>query len=167
MTANFMKPAMKKGKKVLKEFKNFATQGDIMTLAVGIMIGTAFKDLINSLVNDIISPPIGFLTSGIDFSSLFFTLGKVQYETIEEAQAAGATVITYGNFINSFITFSITAIVLFLFVNQMKKLFVKEEKEVKKVTKKCPYCLTDINVLATRCPNCTSKLPDNTEILKA
>lgn len=151
---------MKKGKKVLKEFKNFATQGDIITMAIGIMIGTAFKDLINSLVNDIISPPIGFLTSGIDFSSLFFTLGKVQYETIEEAKSAGAIVITYGNFINTFISFFITTVVLFIFVHQMKKLFVRSQKETKKTTKKCPYCFTDINIKATRCPNCTSKLPE-------
>jgi large conductance mechanosensitive channel len=151
---------MKKGKEVLKEFKDFATKGDIITMAIGIMIGTAFKSLIDSLVNDIISPPIGFLTSGIDFSSMFFTLGKIQYETIEEAQEAGATIITYGNFINTLISFLITAIVLFIFVSQMKKLFVRDQKETKKTTRKCPYCFTDINIKATRCPNCTSKLPE-------
>jgi len=149
---------MKKGKKVLKEFKDFATKGDIITLAIGIMIGTAFKDLIDSLVNDIISPPIGFLTSGIDFSTMFLTLGKVQYDTIEEAQSAGAITITYGNFINTAISFLITAFVLFIFVSQMKKLFVRNQKETKKTKKKCPYCFTDINIQATRCPNCTSKL---------
>lgn len=150
---------MKKGKKLFKDFKDFATKGDVISMAIGIMLGTAFKSLIDSLVNDIISPPIGFLTSGIDFSAMFFTLGKIQYETIEEAQNAGATIITYGNFINALISFLITAIVLFIFVNQMKKAFEKKE-EVKKTTKKCPYCFTEINIKATRCPNCTSELPE-------
>ena len=149
---------MKKVKKIAKDFKSFATKGDILTMAIGIMIGTAFKDLIDSLVNNVISPPIGFLTSGLDFTSLFMTIGKTHYETIEQAQEAGATIITYGNFINSLISFLITAIVLFIFVNQAKKLFVKEEKKSRKATKKCPYCFSEIDIKATRCPNCTSKL---------
>jgi len=149
---------MTKTKKFMKDFKNFATKGDILTLAIGIMIGTAFKDLIDSLVKDIISPPIGFLTSGLDFSDLFFVLGRTQYDTLEQAREAGAIAITYGNFINTIISFLITALVLFLFVNQAKKLFVKEEKKVKRNTKKCPYCFSEINIKATRCPSCTSKL---------
>lgn len=149
---------MKKESKFVKEFKDFATKGDVLTMAIGIMIGTAFKDLIDSLVNDIISPPIAFLTSGIDFSTLFFTIGKTHYETIKQAKEAGAIVITYGNFINTFISFLITAIVLFIFFNQMTKMFKKSEKEEQKTTKKCPYCFTDINIKATRCPNCTSRL---------
>lgn len=149
---------MKKESKFVKEFKDFATKGDVLTMAIGIMIGTAFKDLIDSLVNDIISPPIAFLTSGIDFSTLFFTIGKTHYETIEQAKEAGAIVITYGNFINTFISFLITAVVLFIFFNQMAKIFKKREKEGQKATKKCPYCFTEINIKATRCPNCTSKL---------
>jgi len=149
---------MKKEKKVLKKFKDFTTKENILSAAVGIMMGTALKDLIDSLVNDIISPPIGFLTSGIDFTDLFITLGKTQYETLEAAQEAGATVITYGNFISTLVSFLITAVVLFIVVNQMKKLFVKEEKKVKKDTKKCPYCFSEINSKASRCPECTSKL---------
>lgn len=151
---------MKKVKKLAEDFKDFATKGDVLTMAIGIMLGTAFKDLIDSLVNDIISPPIAFLTSGIDFSSMFFTIGRSHYETIDQAREAGAIVITYGNFINTFISFFITAVVLFIFFNQMKKIFTKEETETKKTTKKCPYCFTDINIKATRCPNCTSKLPE-------
>jgi large conductance mechanosensitive channel len=149
---------MKKVKKIAKDFKSFAAKGDILTMAIGIMIGTAFKDLIDSLVNDVISPPIGFLTSGLDFRNLFITIGKTHYETIEQAQEAGATIITYGNFINSLISFLITAIVLFIFVNQAKKLFVKEEKKSKKITKECPYCFSEIDIKATRCSECTSKL---------
>ncbi len=151
---------MKKRRKLAEEFKDFATKGDIFTMAVGIMLGTAFKDLIDSLVNDIISPPIAFLTSGIDFSTLFFTIGRNHYETIQEAKEAGAVVITYGNFINTFISFFITAVVLFIFLKQFNKIFSKKEKQEKKTTKKCPYCFTDINILATRCPNCTSKLQE-------
>jgi large conductance mechanosensitive channel len=149
---------MTKAKKFMKDFNNFATKGDILTMAIGIMIGTAFKDLIDSLVNDIISPPIGFLTSGLDFSDLFFVLGRTHYDSIEQAREAGAIVITYGTFINSLISFLITTLVLFIFVNQAKKLFVKEEKQVKKNTKKCPYCFNEINIKATRCPSCTSKI---------
>ena len=150
---------MKKVKKIAKDFKNFATKGDVLTMAIGIMLGTAFKDLIDSLVNDVISPPIAFLTSGIDFSTMFFTIGRERYETIEQAKEAGAIVITYGNFINTFISFLITAIVLFIFFNQMKKIFNKKETETKKTTKKCPYCFSDINIKATRCPECTSQIP--------
>ena len=149
---------MKKVKKIAKDFKSFAAKGDILTMAIGIMIGTAFKDLIDSLVNDVISPPIGFLTSGLDFTNLFITIGETQYETIEQAQEAGATIITYGNFINSLISFLITAIVLFIFVNQAKKLFVKEEKKSKQTTKECPYCFSEIDIRASRCSECTSKL---------
>ena len=149
---------MKEVKKIANDFKSFATKGDILTMAIGIMIGTALKDLIDSLVNDVISPPIGFLTSGLDFTNLFITIGKVQYETLEQAQEAGAITITYGNFINSLISFLITAIVLFIFVNQMQKLFEKRQKKVKKDTKKCPYCFSEIDIRATKCPSCTSKI---------
>ncbi len=149
---------MGKGKKLTKEFKDFASKGDIFTMAVGIMIGAAFKDLIDSLVNDIISPPIAFITSGIDFSTLFFTIGKTRYETIEQAREAGAVVITYGNFINTFISFLITAIVLFIFLKQFNKIFTKKEKQEKTTIKKCPYCFSEININATKCPNCTSQL---------
>jgi len=149
---------MKKIKKIVNDFKSFANQGDIFTMAIGIMIGTAFKDLIDSLVNDVISPPIGFLTSGLDFTNLFITIGKVQYETLEQAQEAGAITITYGNFINSLLSFLITVFVLFVFVNQMKKLFEKREKKVKAVTKKCPYCFSEIDIRASRCSQCTSKI---------
>ena len=150
---------MGKGRKLAEDFKSFATKGDVLTMAIGIMIGTAFKDLIDSLVNDIISPPIAFLTSGIDFSTLFFTIGKNHYETIEEAKEAGAIVITYGNFINTFISFLITAVVLFIFLKEFSRIFAKKEKQNKKTTKQCPYCFSEINIKATRCPRCTSQLP--------
>jgi large conductance mechanosensitive channel len=149
---------MKKIKKIAKDFKNFATKGDILAMATGIMIGTAFKDLIDSLVKDIISPPIGFLTSGLNFSDLFFTIGITQYETIEKATDAGAIIITYGNFINILISFLITTVVLFIVINQTQKFFVKEEKKKKRTVKQCPYCFSKIDIKATRCSNCTSKL---------
>lgn len=141
-----------------KGFKDFAMKGDAITLAVGVIIGVAFKDLVDSLVNNIFTPPIGFLTAKLDFSQLFITLGKDKYETLADAQAQGAVVLQYGLVLNAIITFLITAIILYLIVRAMSKALEKEKKEEAKTTKQCPYCLSDINIKAKKCPFCTSSV---------
>lgn len=151
---------MSRVKKVLKEFKDFAVKGDAITLAIGVLIGTAFKSVIDSLVKDIILPPINFFTQKVDFSNLFFVVGRTQYDSLEEAEAAGAVVIRYGNFITELIIFLITAFAIFLFVYKFQQMLSRKEKEDKKSspTRKCEYCRMDISTKATRCPYCTSKL---------
>ncbi len=139
-----------------KGFKDFAMKGDAITLAVGVIIGVAFKDLVDSLVNNIFTPPIGFLTAKLDFSQLFITLGKEKYETLAEAQTANAVVLQYGLVLNAIITFIITAIILYLIVRAMSKALEREKKEQTKTTKECPYCLSEINIKAKKCPFCTS-----------
>ena len=146
--------------KLGEEFKGFAFKEATLGAAVGIILGSAIKAMIDSLVKDILTPPIGQLTSGLDFSNLFITLGKTQYESLELAREAGAAVITYGNFINATISFLITATVLFIIVYQgskfTKKFQKKELKEEKATTKVCSFCKSDIHLEATKCPFCTS-----------
>ena len=148
-----------KFKKAWEDFKSFALKGNVISLAVGVVIGAAFKDLIDSLVNNVFTPPIGFLTARLDFSKLFITLGKIQYETLEEAKAANAVVIQYGLVLNALLTFLITAFVLYLVSKAVSKTSQKEEDEkIVKKTKKCPYCMSEINIKAKKCPFCTSEL---------
>jgi large conductance mechanosensitive channel len=157
------KKTKKKISKLREEFKNFAFKEATLGAAVGIMLGGAFRDVINSLVNDILTPPIGYFTSGIDFTSLYWVLGKNDFDSLELAREAGAVVIHYGNFLSEFISFLITAFILFLItyqgariINRMNK---KEEKEKKKEKKRlCQFCKTEIEPKATRCPACTSQL---------
>ena len=146
-------------KKGWEDFKSFALKDNVISMAIGVVIGAAFKDLINSLVNNVFTPPIGFLTAKLDFSKLFITLGKTQYETLEEAKAANAVVIQYGLVLNTLIAFLITALVLYLVSKAVSKATQKEKeaKTVKK-TKKCPYCMSEIDIKAKRCPFCTSEL---------
>jgi large conductance mechanosensitive channel len=148
-------------KKVAEGFQNFAFKDAIFGTAVGIMLGAAIKDLISSLIDNILMPPIAYITSGFDFSELFLVIGKGEYESVDMAREAGALIITYGEFINSLITFLILALVLyFLFdlgIKNLQKRF-NDEEEKKPSTKVCPYCKTDIPIKATRCPNCTSEL---------
>ena len=148
----------KKVQKIVEDFKDFAFKDALLGTAVGIMLGSAIKDLVNSLIENILMPPIAHITSGIDFSELFITIGLEKFDTLEEAQEAGALVITYGQFINSAISFLILAIVLFLLVNTAQKSFKRKEVKKEKTTKKCPYCFSKIDKRATRCPECTSKL---------
>lgn len=145
-------------KENLNGFKEFAMKGDAITLAVGVVIGVAFKDLVDSLVNNVFTPPIGFLTARLDFSKLFITIGKEKFDTLEEALANDAVVIQYGLVLNALITFLITAIILYLIVNAIKKATEKEEKKVAKTTKTCPYCLSDIPLKAKKCAYCTSNV---------
>lgn len=146
-------------KKGWEDFKSFALKDNVISMAIGVVIGAAFKDLINSLVNNVFTPPIGFLTAKLDFSKLFITLGKTQYETLEEAKAANAVVIQYGLVLNTLIAFLITAFVLYLVSKAVSKATQKEkEAKIVKKTKKCPYCMSEINIKAKRCPFCTSEL---------
>ena len=152
----------KKFSNLKEEFKNFAFKEATIGAAVGIMLGAALKDVITSLVNDILTPPIAYLTSGIDLSSKYFVLGTAQYDSLEIAKEANAVIIYYGNFINSLISFLITALILFLIVYQITRLASKFKKKEEKVQgdlkRKCSYCKSEIDKDAKRCPFCTSNL---------
>lgn len=154
---------LKRLKKTFKDFQEFAFKDAVLGAAVGIMIGTALKDLISSLVDNILMPPIAYITSGINFEDLFLVIGKNGYDSIEAAQKADALILTYGKFINSLVSFLILAVVLYFLINVFvkgiqKRLEREDEKKEKPTTKECPYCITEIDIKATRCPNCTSKL---------
>jgi large conductance mechanosensitive channel len=142
---------------MLKEFKTFAMRGNVLDMAVGIIIGAAFGRIITSFVNDVIMPPIGLLLGKTDFSSLFLNISGKYYATLAEAKAAGAATINYGVFLNTLIDFVIVAFVIFLFVRQVNR-WKAPELAVAPVTKECPYCYSAIPLKATRCPNCTSEL---------
>ena len=144
---------------MLKEFREFAMRGNVIDLAVGVIIGAAFGKIVSSLVADIIMPPIGMAMGGIDFSSLFVSLNGQAYPSLAAAQEAGAPTINYGLFINNVIDFLIVAFVIFLLVraiNRMSK--PKAAPEAAPSTKQCPYCFSGIPIQATRCPQCTSEL---------
>ena len=148
---------------MLKDFRDFVMRGNVMDLAVGIIIGAAFTSVVNSLVNDILMPPIGLLLNGVDFSNLFVNLGGGSYSSLADAQAAGAATINYGLFINSLISFLITALAVFLLVRginaaQQATAAETEETPTEPTDKECPFCYTAIPVKATRCPHCTSEL---------
>ena len=143
---------------MLKEFKEFAMRGNVIDLAIGVVIGGAFGKIITSLVNDIIMPPIGLVLGKIDFSNLFITLSGEIFDTLARAQEAGAVTLNIGLFINAVMDFLIVALVIFLLIKQLNKLEKKDEKPVESTTRKCPFCLTEISKGATRCPACTSTL---------
>lgn len=144
---------------MLKEFKEFAMKGNVVDMAVGVVIGGAFGKIVTSLVNDLIMPLIGVLTGGLDFTNKFVSLDGNTYLTFAEAQEANAATINYGLFITTIIDFLIIALSIFLVIKQLGKL-QKEEPVVEETptTKNCPYCFTEIAIEATRCPNCTSNL---------
>lgn len=146
---------------MIKEFKEFVMRGNVLDLAVGIIIGAAFTAIVNSFVNDILMPPIGMVLGGADFSNLFISLDGVDYESLAAAQEAGAATINYGLFIMAVIDFLIVALVLFLVIRQVNRMRApeKEEAPAEPTTKKCPYCKSEIAIDATRCPQCTSELP--------
>jgi large conductance mechanosensitive channel len=142
---------------MLKEFKEFALKGNVMDMAVGIIIGAAFTAVVNSLVKDIIMPPIGFLLGGADFADLFISLDGQTYPSLAAAQAAGAPTINYGVFINTIIYFMIVAFAVFLVIKQIN-LLKKAPAPAAPDTKECSFCASTIPVKATRCPQCTSQL---------
>ena len=148
---------------MLKEFKEFAMRGNVVDMAVGIIIGGAFGTIVKSLVSDVMMPPIGLLLGGVDFSDLFITLkdGATAgpYATLVMAQKAGAVTISYGVFINAVISFLIVAFAVFLLIKGLNKLHrEKEQPAAEPTTKDCPFCYSSISIKATRCPNCTSEL---------
>lgn len=147
---------------MLKEFKEFAVKGNAIDLAVGVVIGSAFGQIVQSLVNDVIMPPFGLIAGRVNFSNLFINLGSSDYETLAEAKAAGAATLNYGLFINATINFLIIAFVIFLMVKQINR-FRKNEKPTPN-TKICQFCQSLISLKAIRCPNCTSELPETVNI---
>ena len=142
---------------MLKEFKKFIARGNVIDLAIGVIIGGAFNSIVQSLVNDVIMPPIGLIAGKVDFAQLYINLSNVSYPTLTAAQEAGAPTINYGLFINNVINFLIVAFVIFLLVRQINKLKPEAEPAAPS-TKKCPFCVSEIPLAATRCPNCTSAL---------
>lgn len=148
---------------MFKEFKEFAMRGNVVDMAVGIIIGGAFGTIVKSLVSDVMMPPIGLLLGGVDFSDLFLTLKEGAtagpYATLAAAQAAGAVTISYGLFMNAVISFLIVAFAVFLLIKGINKLQrEKEAAPAEPTSKDCPHCFSTIPIKATRCPNCTSEL---------
>jgi len=142
---------------MIREFREFIMRGNVVDLAVGVIIGTAFGRIVSSLVSDVIMPPVGLLLNGVDFSNLFVSLNGQAYKTLAEAQAAGAPTLNYGNFINALIDFLIVGIVIFLMIRAINRM--QEPAPVAALsTKECPHCFSAISIRATRCPNCTSQL---------
>ncbi len=139
------------------EFKKFIMRGNVLDLAIGVIIGGAFGAIVQSLVKDIIMPPIGLLLGKVDFANLFINISGTKYASLAAAQEAGAATINYGLFINTVINFLILAFVIFLIVKQVNKLKAPEPV-AEPTTKQCPFCFTDIPKAAKRCPNCTSQL---------
>jgi large conductance mechanosensitive channel len=143
---------------MFKEFKEFAVKGNVMDMAVGIIIGAAFTKIVDSVVKDVVMPPIGLLMGNVDFSDLFVSLSGQQYPSLKAAKDAGAATINYGLFLNTVVQFLIVAIVVFLLIKQINRLRPKP-LPVPVVTKECVYCISTIAIGAKRCPNCTSELP--------
>jgi large conductance mechanosensitive channel len=141
---------------MIDDFKDFIMRGNILDMAVGIIIGAAFGTVVKSLVDDIIMPPVGLLLGGVDFTNLFITLGPGDYGSLAEAQAAGAATINYGLFINNLIAFLIVAFAVFLVVRAVNRLQKEEEAApAEPATKTCPECLSEIPIEAHRCAFCT------------
>jgi large conductance mechanosensitive channel len=142
---------------MFKEFKEFALKGNVIDLAIGIIIGAAFNKVVQSLVNDIIMPPVGMLLGKMDLSAMFINLSGKQFETLAEAKKAGAATLNYGLFINSMVDFAIMAFVVFIMVRQINRLKRQEPPAPAPETKACPYCLSTVPLAATRCSQCTSQ----------
>jgi large conductance mechanosensitive channel len=141
----------------ISEFKEFTVKGNVMDMAVGIIIGAAFGSIVNSLVKDVLMPPIGMITGGINFADLFYALDGKSYATLAEAQAAAAPTINYGLFINSIISFIIVALAIFILIREVNKL-KKQPAPPEPNTKSCPYCKESIPLAAIKCSHCTSDL---------
>jgi large conductance mechanosensitive channel len=156
-----VKPRLKKVRGFVGEFQEFITRGNVMDLAIGIIIGAAFTGIVNSLVNDIIMPPIGLVTGKVDFSGMFLPLDGKFYPTLAAANAVNAPVIRYGLFLNAVINFLIVGVVIFFIVKQINRLKRKQaaedQAEVPEV-RHCPYCMEQVHEQATRCPHCTAEL---------
>ena len=155
--------------KFLNEFKKFAIQGNMLDMAVGMIIGAAFKDLVNSIVKNLITPFVGMFTGKVDFSNMFFALDGNEYATLAAAQEVGAPTVNYGLFITEVLNFVILALVIFMMVKMVNKLRTAAEKPeeapapatpAEPTEKTCPFCQSTISIKATRCPHCTSELTE-------
>lgn len=144
--------------KMIKEFKEFAMKGNMIDLAIGVIIGGAFGKVVTSIVNDVVMPPIGLLLGKVNFSDLFISLNGKHYDSLAAAKEAGAATLNYGLFINTLLDFLIVSFVIFITVKQLNRLRKKQEEkpEPKKETKECPECLSEIPKLAVRCKYCTA-----------
>ena len=145
--------------KIVDEFKQFVMRGNVIDMAVGVIIGASFGKIVASMVSDIIMPPIGLLLGKVDFSSLYVNMSGKAYATLAEAQAAGAPTLNYGLFLNNVINFLIVAFVIFIMIRQINKLQkpAKPGTPAAPTTKECPFCCSTIALKAVRCPNCTSQ----------
>ena len=152
-------------KKFTKEFKEFALKGNVIDLAVGVIIGGAFGAIVTSLINDVIMPFVGLLFGGANFNEMYKVLRLPEgvtedmFHSLEEAKELGVTTFNYGAFIATVINFIIMALIIFLMVKAINKARNRNKEEEAPTTKKCPFCCTEIDINATRCPNCTSELP--------
>ncbi len=156
-------------KSFFSEFKKFAMRGNVIDMAVGIIIGAAFSKIVDSMVKDVIMPPIGLLLGSMDFSNLFFVLKDVPghegaYASLAQASTAGATTLNLGNFLNAVISFTIVAFAVFILIKAINKVQASLDKKdaaeeaAAPTVKQCPYCMSTIDIKATRCPHCTSEL---------
>lgn len=143
---------------MLKEFREFAMRGNVVDMAVGIIIGAAFGKIVSSFVNDIIMPPIGVFLGGVDFTNIFINLSGGTYESLAAAQEAGAATMNVGVFINTILDFIIVAFAIFIVIRNMNKMKRAEEEAPAPTSKDCPRCLSSIPIKATRCSHCTSEL---------
>ena len=141
-----------------KEFRDFAARGNVLDLAVGVIIGAAFGKIVESLVGDMIMPPIGMVIGGLDFSNLFIALNGGSYPSLAAAQAAGSATINYGKFANTVLQFLIVAFVIFMLVRQINRLKTPAPTAPTDDSRDCPYCVSRISRKATRCPHCTSEI---------
>ena len=139
---------------MLKEFREFAMRGNVVDVAVGLILGAAFATIVKSLVDDVLMPPIGLALGGVDFSNLFINLSGTNYPSVAAAKAAGAPTLNYGIFINNVINFLIIALVIFILIKQINRIY----RPAAPTTKDCPYCLSAIPLKAVRCPHCTSEV---------
>ena len=145
---------------IVSEFKEFAMKGNVVDLAVGVIIGGAFGKIVDSFVKDVVMPIIGRMLGGVDFKHLYLNLGDKVFETLEAAEKAGAPIVKYGAFINSVVDFVIIAFAIFMAIKVMNRLKRAEEAPAAApTTRECPHCLSTIPLKATRCPHCTSQLP--------
>jgi large conductance mechanosensitive channel len=147
--------------RMIKEFREFVARGNVLDLAVAVVMGGAFGAIVTSLVNDLLMPPIGLLLGGVNFADLFLDLSGEGYTSLAVAQEAGAATLNYGVFFNTVVNFLIVAWAMFIVikgVNQLKRRQAVEEGVAEPTTKECPFCYSSIHIKATRCPNCTSEL---------
>ena len=142
---------------MLKEFKEFALRGNMLDMAVGIIIGAAFGRIISSCVADVVSPPLSVLLGRADLSSFFFNLSGGDYATLAEAKEAGAATLNYGIFLNTVADFLLVSLVVFLLVRQVNR-FKRQEAAPPPSARECPFCVSSVSLRATRCPHCTSEL---------